>query len=214
MVLKTEQIIPAPLREKLSSRKSEIWLKDLSFSSENYYSIQAASGTGKTTLMHCLYGIRKDYKGTISWDGKNLTEFNSEELSVLRSHKVAIIFQDMRLFPEFSAWENLQLKRTLSNTVEEKEMEEWCKRLGIGDKKNALAKTMSYGEQQRLAIIRSLVQPFSFLLMDEPFSHLDKNNSDLAASLILEIVQRQNAGLLLADLDENSFFPYHQTLLL
>jgi len=56
------------------------------------------------------------------------------------------------------------------------------------------------------------LQPFSFLLMDEPFSHLDKKNTSIAAALILEVVQKNKAGLLLADLDENNFFPYHKTL--
>ena len=214
MILKTEQLIPIPLREKLSSGTSEIWHQNLSFPSGKYIGLQAPSGTGKTTLIHCLYGIRKDYDGKVFWDEKELRSYSPEELSLLRSQKVSVIFQDMRLFPELSAWENLQLKRTLSDTVAEKEMEEWMHRLGIGDKKNALGKTLSYGEQQRLAIIRSLLQPFAYLLMDEPFSHLDINNTQIAASLILEIVQRNNAGLLLADLDKNSFFPYHQILML
>lgn len=214
MILKTEQIIPIPLREKLSSGKSEIWLQNLSFSAGEYTGVQAPSGTGKTTLIHSLYGIRKDYEGKIFWDNKDLRTYKPEEISDLRSKKLSVIFQDMRLFPELSAWENLQLKRNLCNTVEDKEMENWMQRLGIGDKKNSLGKTLSYGEQQRLAIIRSLLQPFSYLLMDEPFSHLDHNNTKIAAALILEVVQRNNAGFLLADLDENSFFPYHKKLML
>lgn len=214
MQLHTEQIIPVPLREKLSAATSDVWLTELEISASEYVFIQAPSGTGKTTLIHCLSGIRNDYDGEISWGGQNLRTFNAEAIATLRAKKLSVIFQDMRLFPELTAWENLEIKRGLTNTVSEKEAKEWMNLLGIGDKQNALAATMSYGEQQRLSIIRALLQPFSFLLMDEPFSHLDQNNTKKAAALILEIVQRNKAGLLLADLDENTFFPYHKTLLL
>lgn len=214
MQLLIDQLVPIPLQEKLRSRPSDIWLQSIVFSAPEYISVQAPSGTGKTTLIHCLYGLRKDYTGKISWNKKDINSNTPESLAQLRSQEMSVIFQDMRLFPDLSAWENLELKRSLSDSVKEEEVSEWMKRLGIGDKKNALAKTLSYGEQQRLAIVRSLLQPFSFLLMDEPFSHLDNNNTQIAAALILEVVQRNNAGLLLADLDENNFFPYHKTLLL
>lgn len=212
MEVQIQQIIPIPLREKLIAKSSDVWLQSLLLVSPEYVFIKAPSGTGKTTLIHCLYGIRNDYDGSIKWSQKDLRTETPEAIAELRAKKISVIFQDMRLFPELSSWENLEIKRTLTNTISEEEAGEWMKRLGIGDKKNALAKTLSYGEQQRLSIIRSLLQPFSFLLMDEPFSHLDQRNTSIAAALILEIVQRNNAGLLLADLDENTFFPYHKTL--
>lgn len=212
MQAQIQQIIPVPLREKLISKTSDVWLQSLLLESPEYIFIQAPSGTGKTTLIHCLYGLRKDYEGAVLWNKKDLNQYSPEGLSMLRSKELSVIFQDMRLFPELSAWENLEIKRTLTNTVTEEEASAWMSRLGIGDKKNSLAKTLSYGEQQRLAIIRALLQPFFFLLMDEPFSHLDQKNTAIAASLILEVVKRNNAGLLLADLDENNYFPYHKTL--
>jgi ABC-type lipoprotein export system ATPase subunit len=214
MILGINQLIPAPLKEKLTNRNSDVWLQKLLFTSPEYISIQAPSGTGKTTLMHCLYGLRSDYEGTINWNEENLRSKTGEGIAQLRSKEISIIFQDMRLFPELTAWENLEIKRSITNTTTPQDVVEWMNKLGIDDKKNSLAKTLSYGEQQRLAIIRALVQPFTFLLMDEPFSHLDQKNIVLAATLILEVVRQNNAGLLLADLDENSFFPYHKTLLL
>lgn len=214
MQLKIEQLIPVPLREKLNQKHSDVWLQNLLIESTEYIGVQAPSGTGKTTLIHCLYGLRHDYDGAIFWDNKNLRNLSGEEIAELRKGKASVIFQDMRLFPDLTAWENLELKRTLTNAVSEKEAAEWMNRLGIGDKMMALAYTLSYGEQQRLAIIRSLLQPFSFLLMDEPFSHLDHQNTILASQLIIEVVKKNNAGLLLADLDENEFFPYHKTYLL
>lgn len=214
MTLSIEQLVPIPLKEKLKAQTSDVWLKNFKASSPEYISIQAPSGTGKTTLVHFLYGLRTDFEGNIFWNKKDLSQFSAEEKAVLRATEVSVIFQDMRLFPELSAWENLELKRSITNTVSAEEASEWMQQLGIGDKKNARAQTLSYGEQQRLAIIRSLLQPFSFLLMDEPFSHLDHKNTAIAASLIAQIVQRNNAGLLLADLDKNDYFPYHKTYML
>lgn len=86
--------------------------------------------------------------------------------------------------------------------------------LGIKEKKNSLGRTLSYGEQQRVAIIRALLQPFDWLLMDEPFSHLDHINTDKARSLIAEVVAQHKAGMILADLDENEYFNYTKTIVL
>lgn len=211
-MLSIEGLVPIPLRDKLASRHSGVWNCALNFAPGSYTSVLAPSGTGKTTLIHCLYGIRQDYTGQIRWNGKDLRDFNAEELAELRSTQLSVIFQDMRLFPNCSAWENLELKRSLTNTVPQTRVTQWMQALGIADKRDAPVAQMSYGEQQRLSIIRALLQPFSTLLMDEPFSHLDKRNTAIAAELILSVVEEQKASLLLADLDENDFFPYHQRL--
>ncbi|MGC4057554.1 MAG: ATP-binding cassette domain-containing protein [Chitinophagaceae bacterium] len=212
MKLRTSGLVPVPLKDRLSARQSDIWSQSLELEKGRYLSVLAPSGTGKTTLIQSLYGIRRDYEGDIFWGDQNLRTVTEEELAHLRSTQVSIIFQDMRLFPDCTAWENLEIKRSLTNTASPEQVSEWMLQLGIADKKNAPAAQMSYGEQQRLSIIRALLQPFSFLLMDEPFSHLDKRNTRIASGLILSVVQQRNAALLLADLDENDFFPYHQTL--
>jgi len=212
MLLQLRSLVPVPLRDKIGRRPTAIWDQDLEFRNPEYVFLQAPSGTGKTTLIHSLYGLRRDYTGTVSWDGHELRSISSEDLALLRAGSLSVIFQDMRLFPGLSAWENLELKRSLTDTISKEELTDWMLRLGIGDKKESLAATLSYGEQQRVAILRALLQPFSWLLMDEPFSHLDQHNTGIAAALILEQVRRNKAGLLLADLDENTFFPYTQTL--
>ena len=81
-------------------------------------------------------------------------------------------------------------------------------RLGIEDKLNSTCSTCSYGEQQRIAIIRSLLQPFYFLLVDEPFSHLDNNNSEKAMELMLEESRARNACIVFADLERIDYFPH------
>ena len=94
----------------------------------------------------------------------------------------------------------------------ESRIAEMASQLGIGNKLNKLVKTCSYGEQQRIAIIRALQQPFDFLLMDEPFSHLDENNRKIAAALIEEEAAKRNAGVILADLKRVEYFNADEVL--
>ena len=214
MKLSLQGVIPVPLREKVTIGKSGMWNTSVSFNKGEYVFVQAPSGTGKTTLIHILYGMRNDYTGDVKWQEKPLSTTDNETLAVLRTQNISVIFQDMRLFPELTAWENIDIKRRLTNTVTESEANAWLDKLGLQDKKNSIGSTLSYGEQQRVAIVRALVQPFEWLLMDEPFSHLDHANTKKAIDLILEVVKKHNAGMILADLDENTYFPYSQTVLL
>lgn len=214
MKLSLQGVIPVPLREKVTAGKSGMWNTSVSFNKGEYIFIQAPSGTGKTTLIHILYGLRNDYTGDVKWQDRPLTATDNETIAALRAKNLSIIFQDMRLFPELTAWENVDIKRRLTNTVSGNEAHEWLNRLGLSEKKNSIGSTLSYGEQQRVAIVRALTQPFEWLLMDEPFSHLDHANTQKAIALIHEVVKKHNAGILLADLDENNFFPYTQTIIL
>jgi ABC-type lipoprotein export system ATPase subunit len=202
------------LRDKVTSGRSGIWNNSAVFHKGEHVFIQAPSGTGKTTLIHILYGLRKDYEGRVQWGDLVVNNANTETLATLRSGKISVIFQDMRLFPELTAWENIEIKRKLTDTITTQQVSEWLAALGLADKRNVLAATLSYGEQQRIAIIRALVQPFEWLLMDEPFSHLDHANMRKAADLVSSVVRQRGAGMLLADLDENDFFPYTKTILL
>jgi len=214
MQLSLEKTLPAPLRERAAGRISGIWQQRVTLHPGEKVFIQAPSGTGKTTLVHMLCGLRHDYEGKVSWGNAEVRSMDKETLAALRAKKISVIFQDLRLFPDMTAWENLEIKRALTDTVSEAEALQWLERLGLRDRKDKPVHTLSYGERQRVAIIRALLQPFEWLLMDEPFSHLDKANIDIAAGLIAEIVRRNNAGFLLADLDENNYFNYDKTLML
>ena len=214
MDLTLKQLIPVPLKEKITGNSSDIWNQAVGFQKGEHVFVQAPSGTGKTTLIHILYGLRKDYTGQVLWDEQSLEKITGDQLAHLRATYVSVVFQDLRLFPEMTAWENLELKRSLTNSVSPERVGEMLNCLGIYEKKDSLASTLSYGERQRVAIIRSLLQPFDWLLMDEPFSHLDNMNIEKAVNLIGEVVATNNAGLLLADLEKNDYFRYHKKLFL
>ncbi len=214
MYLSLDNLLPAVNGNYFAGRNSDIWQQQLKLESGRIIRVQAPSGSGKTTLLHFLYGLRNDYSGGIFWDGKDLKSISSEELAQLRAQQVSIVFQDLRLFPNLTVFENLELKRRLTNTIPESEMNAWLIRLGIPDVLQQTASTLSLGEQQRVAIIRSLLQPFQWLIMDEPFSHLDTKNILAAASLISEQREKYNAGILVTALGENDFFDYTETIYL
>ena len=211
MLLQVKNLLPAYF-EETGKKNSETWGKDLSFSNGDRVKIVAPSGSGKTSLIHFLYGMRQNYTGNISYDATDLKKFSIEEMARFRKNNLSIVFQDMRLFAQQTVWENLEIKRQLNPFHPPEMITEMCERLGIGDKLKSKCCNCSYGEQQRVSIIRALLQPYDILLLDEPFSHLDNANAEKAMVLILEETKKRNACILFADLERNEFFPYTRLL--
>ncbi|MBN8781516.1 MAG: ABC transporter [Sphingobacteriales bacterium SCN 48-20] len=207
MQLTIRDLLPVYFEEERKKR-SEIWGKEIVFQRGELTKIIAPSGSGKTSLMHFLYGIRREYTGDILYDQQSLRTIDPETLSGFRSSQVSIVFQDMRLLPEQTVMENLEIKRQLNPYHNEDKVRQMAERLGVGSKLASLGRTCSYGEQQRIAIIRSLMQPFDFLLLDEPFSHLDNRNAEKAMELMLEEAAVRGASIIFADLERIDFFPF------
>lgn len=209
MQITLKNIIPIPLKENLEKRPSQVWHNEVSLRPGEKIKIKAPSGTGKTTLIHILYRLRDDYTGTVLWDDKELRKIGSDMLATYRQHQISVIFQDLRLFDHLTARENIELNRVLQKPYYPTEViDEMAAALQVDHILHQAAGICSYGEQQRIAIIRALVQPFSLLVMDEPFSHLDQNNARRAAALIEAECAKRKAGFVLTDLDEDDFFPY------
>jgi ABC-type antimicrobial peptide transport system, ATPase component len=205
MQILLQQIVPTYF-EKDQFTGSEIWGKNIIFSKGEHVHIVAPSGSGKTSLIHFIYGLRKDYEGNILYQNEDIKNFSLEKFSTFRQKNLSIVFQDLRLFIDQSVRNNIELKRQLNPFHSSEKINEMAQRLGIANKLNRLAKTCSYGEQQRIAIIRSLMQPFDFILLDEPFSNLDENNRRKAFELIKEECRQRNASMIFADLKQLDFF--------
>ena len=211
MEIALNNIIPTFL-EKEKTDNSNVWKKMVSFKEGIKTEIIAPSGSGKTSLIHFLYGMRKDFNGELLFNKKNIKNITAPELADIRATQLSIVFQDLRLFKDFSVLQNIEIKRSLAPYHSTSLVNEMAERLGITNKLSQNAGTCSYGEQQRIAIIRALQQPFNFIILDEPFSHLDEANSKKAMELIEEEADRRGAGLILADLQHNSFFNADSTL--
>lgn len=175
---------------------SGVWLQELEFTRPNHYIIEAESGAGKSSLCAYIYGSRTDYQGRILFDGRDIRDISVKEWTRLRQTSLGYLPQEMRLFPELTAMENIEIKNSLTGCKTRQQIIEMLNTLEVGDKVNTPAARLSVGQQQRVAIIRALCQPFDFLLIDEPVSHLDaRNNQAVSDMIIREATERQAAIL-------------------
>ena len=211
MEISLNNIIPDFL-EKEKTDNSAVWKKIVAFKEGNKTEIIAPSGRGKTSLIHFLYGLRKDYSGILLFDNENIKNITPTDLADIRAMQLSIVFQDLRLFKDFSVLQNLEIKRALAPYHKTSLINEMSEKLGIINKLSQKAGTCSYGEQQRIAIIRALQQPFNFIILDEPFSHLDEENSKKALALIEQEADKRGAGIILADLQHNPLYKADSTL--
>ncbi len=213
MQISLQQVVPV-FFETGKADGSQLWNQTISFNKGENIHIIAPSGSGKTSFIHFLYGLRKDYFGKILYDNNDIKTFDVEKFSIWRQQNISIIFQDLRLFTQQTVWQNLEIKRLLSPYHKESKITAMAKRLGIESKLEKLCNTCSYGEQQRIAIIRALQQPFDFLLLDEPFSHLDESNRQKAMQLMEDEAAERNASIILTDLKKIDYFKSERILYL
>ena len=199
MIVELNNVLPFPLAEYPHGDES-VWKGQTSLDSKHKTLLNASSGKGKSTFASTIYGLRKDYTGSVLFDGTDIQTYDLNDWIEIRRTKLSAVFQDLQLFGDLTTLENLQLKNALTNHRSEDRIKEMLELLGIGDKLNQTCKTMSLGQQQRVAIIRALLQPFELLILDEPFSHLDEENSEIALRLINEETDANNAGYVLTTL--------------
>lgn len=179
-----------------SVKDSLIWLREVTFTRGVNYLVEATSGAGKSSLCSFIYGVRRDYCGTIMIGDLDARSLSPRQWSTLRCETLAYLPQQLALFPELTVMENIDLKNRLTGFKTAKEIHSMLEELGLDDKRDLTAGKLSIGQQQRVAIIRALCQPFSFLLLDEPVSHLDAANNEAAARLIGAEACRQGASVI------------------
>lgn len=189
---------------------SEIWSKEVIFCRGEKYLIRAASGKGKSSLFSYIFGERTDFTGDIFLDQAKTGTLTHAQWVGIRKTEVSFVFQGLRLFPDLTAFENVSIKNRLTNYKTEAEIRDLFVRVGLEEKLNEKVSRLSYGQQQRVAIIRALCQPFDFILMDEPFSHLDNENIAIVAGIVTKELEQRGAGLILSSLGEDYPFNYRQ----
>lgn len=195
---------------------SDIYLQpSVLFEQGKKYMVCARSGHGKTSLLNFIYGSNLNYDGQILYHSPALpsTPQHSSTLPFsLRLRHLSYLFQDLSLFPELTALENVQIKNSLTGHKSESDIEAMLDSVLPSDKKHQPLRTLSLGQRQRVAAVRALCQPFEFLLMDEPFSHLDSETAVQVAAMTLREVDAQGAALIVTALEPTDLFPFDTTL--
>lgn len=190
--------------------QSEVWNVGARFEKGHLYLVEAASGMGKSTFCSYVIGYRHDYEGVLLFDGDNTKQYRPKDWIDTRRCHISHLFQELRLFPELTALENVDIKNNITKFTDKKNISEWFERLGIADKKNALIGEMSFGQQQRVALIRALVQPYDFILLDEPISHLDDNNARVMGEIVMEEAKKQGAGVIITSIGKHIDLNYEK----
>lgn len=211
MKIEFNNIIPYPIKNEMSS-SGELWGKKVEFNSSENTIIDAYSGKGKSTFTSLVAGLRFDYEGEILIDNRNIRSISKNDWSELRRLKIAFIFQDLQLFEKLTVEENLLIKNRLTDFKKEVEIKEFLDLFGLVNKWKQPCGTLSLGQQQRVAIIRALLQPADFLIMDEPFSHLDDNNINIALNLIKNQTLSNQTGVILTTLGQHYNIEWHKKI--
>lgn len=202
MNIRFEQVMPFPL-SSIKHGNESIWGNTVRFDSGEKVILNASSGKGKSTFTMTTLGLRNDYSGNVYYDDNDIRNMSYEDWTDIRQTKISVVFQDLQLFPKLSVRENLKLKNDLSPVYTEEELRSLLNELGIADKWSQECGLLSMGQQQRVAIIRALAQPFEWILLDEPFSHLDDENTQKCLTMIHHRCDEQKAGFILTTLGDD-----------
>ena len=161
------------------------------------------SGSGKSTLLHLLAGVDKPTSGDIFIQDKNITKFNKDEMTIFRRRNIGVVYQFFNLIPNINVRKNILLPLLLDNkNADEEYLKEILSILGIEGKLDRYPKQLSGGEQQRVAIARSLITRPAIILADEPTGNLDRKNSEEITGLFRLVNKRLNSTIMIITHDE------------
>ena len=209
--IKFDNVLPDVFAGK-PDLQSDVWKRELDFSKGKKYLIEADSGRGKSTFCSYIIGYRKDYSGKIMFDDVDARNMNIKIWTDARRFNLSYVFQELRLFPELTAFENVEIKNRLTKFKSKEDISRWFERLGIADKKDEKVRFMSFGQQQRVAMMRALAQPFDFIIADEPISHLDDGNSRTMGKIMDEEAESQGAGIIMTSIGKHIEMQYDSIL--
>ena len=193
---------------------TDVWDQVLTFKRGESCLIEAASGRGKSSFCSFLYGLRKDFVGSIDYfnhKGETL-HVTDAMLCEMRCRSIAMMFQEHRIFPELTAVENVMLKNQLTNYFTEQEIRERLSALGLEDRLDRPCQRLSIGQQQRVAFVRLLAQPADFILLDEPVSHLDIMNAELMGQMLRQRQMEEGAAVIVTSIGHRLPYDYDRIL--
>ena len=177
---------------------------DVELQRGDFLALRGASGAGKSTLLHLLGGLDSPNRGEIWLRGRNLARLSRRELARLRNREVGFIFQAYYLLPELDALENVCLPARMSRTPASKAEargKELLARVGLKDRIEHKPYELSGGEQQRVAIARSLINEPDLILADEPTGNLDSHTGQEIIELLCNLREEKKTTLIMATHD-------------
>jgi len=167
-------------------------------------SIMGHSGAGKSTLAMTIAGLESVTEGKVFYKGKAIHDLKEDELADYRSKNVGIIFQSFNLLPSMTALENVNLPLEISRDfIDDKKSIKLLETVGLKNRVSHYPHELSGGEQQRVAIARSLISSPEILIADEPTGNLDKKNSKEVIELIFQLQKNHKSTLILVTHDRS-----------
>jgi putative ABC transport system ATP-binding protein len=162
--------------------------------------VTGASGSGKSTLLQLLGGLDRPTSGSIDFEGRELGRLGDDELTLLRLERIGFVFQQFNLIPTLSAQENVEVAIAPTGAAAPRRVaraRELLARVGLGPRADHLPSQLSGGEQQRVAIARSLANGPDVVLADEPTGNLDSANGDAILGLLRELWEQEGLTVVL-----------------
>ena len=175
----------------------------LKINSNESVAIVGKSGSGKTSLIMLIAGLERPNSGKIIFEGEDISQYSEDRLADIRKRKIGIVFQSFYLIPNYTALENVSLVLEINKVADAKKKSmELLEQLGLKDRINHFPSQLSGGEQQRVAIARSIVLNPKLILADEPSGNLDSENSKLIMSLLFKYCKQNGSSLVLVTHDQ------------
>lgn len=172
------------------------------FEETSFYAIVGRSGSGKSTLLHILGGLDKLTSGEVFINGVDICKFSDEKLSVFRRRHMGFVFQQYNLLDEYNVRNNICMPLKLDKRKPDEEFyNEVITTLGLKEKTKKYPSELSGGEQQRVAIARSIIAKPHLIIADEPTGNLDKKTGEETIALLLKCARKFGQTLIIATHD-------------
>ena len=175
---------------------------DLKINSGEKVAVVGKSGSGKTSLIMLMAGLERPSSGEIIFDKQLISTFNEDQLADIRKKKIGIVFQSFYLIPNYTALENVSLILEINSIDNSKQKaEDLLVQFGLKDRLHHFPTQLSGGEQQRVAIARSMAVKPKLILADEPTGNLDSENSQMISNLLFEYANKNQSSFVLVTHD-------------